>query len=417
MPYVTREDGERFVIPSYRDTISAKKTSLLKKEIMLLSTSYGEYIALQKKSETQYEVAFSQDTGYLLGECVWQHFKRPMDLIYCEEIPNTTEAMLVIVKSGSVYLDGTFQVDSIAEELVIFKTQQNNFDIYVYGNVPISQVPEDGKFSFDASSVHSFEELVEPVFPTLATVPAFQLQLVDTALKAYGIGVLPTKQILLGLIGIAFLYAAYDYLTTHEKELPTTFSVVAPTNPYQSYYDQLESPDPAKQIHGIVRAIYQLYTAPGWHAEVIEYTPGTPGKLSAMMISNGAKTDILLAWARKNNAQVKIQPDGVYLTLFIVTSPRPTPTEIYSMQALISSMLDRISYIIPGNTMQFTPIVEKKEYKETTMTFTVADIAPVTLDTIAQYIEQLPLILTKLSLHSGEQGSLSGVITFKALGN
>ena len=104
MAYLTREDGEHFVIPSYREVLSAKQKSVLKKDILLLSQSYGEYITLQRKSPVQYEVAFSPDTGYLLGETVWQHFKRPADLIYCEAIPGTTEAILVIVKAGSVYL-------------------------------------------------------------------------------------------------------------------------------------------------------------------------------------------------------------------------------------------------------------------------------------------------------------------------
>ena len=70
MPYITREDGERFVIPSYRDVLIAKQKSQLKKEILLLSQSYGAYITLQKKSATQYEVAFSPETGYLLGESI-----------------------------------------------------------------------------------------------------------------------------------------------------------------------------------------------------------------------------------------------------------------------------------------------------------------------------------------------------------
>src|SRR3990167_1150336 len=102
MAYITREDGERFVIPSYRDVLSAKKPSLLKKEVLLLSSNYGEYVALQRKNIQQYEAAFSPDPGYLLGETVWHYFKRPIDLIYCEAIPNTNHAILVIVKGGSV---------------------------------------------------------------------------------------------------------------------------------------------------------------------------------------------------------------------------------------------------------------------------------------------------------------------------
>src|SRR5689334_4634429 len=195
MPYITREDGERFVIPSYRDVLTANQTNQLKREIKLLSQSYGEYITLQKKSATQYEVAFSTDTGYLLGESIWHHFKKPADMIYCEAIPNTTEAILVIVKSGSVYLDGSFPLDSIPEELIIFLTQQNHFQIYTYGDVPITETPESGKFSFEASSVKSFTILDKPVFPTLNLLKIYQLRLVDQVLKAQGIGVFPTRQL------------------------------------------------------------------------------------------------------------------------------------------------------------------------------------------------------------------------------
>ncbi len=86
MPYITREDGEHFVIPSYRDVLTAKQKSQLKREILALSQNYGEYITLQRKGASQYEVAFSPDTGYLLGESVWHYFNRPMDMIYCEVV-------------------------------------------------------------------------------------------------------------------------------------------------------------------------------------------------------------------------------------------------------------------------------------------------------------------------------------------
>src|SRR5580704_2945671 len=137
MAYLTREDGERFVIPSYRDVISKRKNQL-KDDLLELSARYGEFITFQRRGLAQFEIAFSHDTGYLFGECVWSYFKRPVDLIYCEAIPETTEAYLVIVKEGGVYLDGIFPLDSIPEELVVFTTQKNSFEVYIYGEVSIS---------------------------------------------------------------------------------------------------------------------------------------------------------------------------------------------------------------------------------------------------------------------------------------
>ena len=125
MPYIAREDGEHFVVPSYREAVVAKGASAVKRDIVSLSNNYGQYIAIQSKGPLRYEVAYSPDTGYLLGESIWYFLNRPFEMIYCEAIPDTTEVILVIVKEGSVYLDGRFPADGVQEELVSFLTQEN----------------------------------------------------------------------------------------------------------------------------------------------------------------------------------------------------------------------------------------------------------------------------------------------------
>lgn len=418
MPYITREDGERFVIPSYRDSVSVKKASLLKKEIMLLSTNYGEYIALQKKNPTLYEVAFSTDPGYLLGECVWNYFKQPYDMIYCEAIPNTSEAIMVIVKSGSVYLDGSFPVDSIPEELVIFKTQQNNFEIYVYGDVPISQTPSVGKFSFDDSSVKAFTILDAPVFATLPGVKNFKLQLVDTVLKEHGIGVLPVKQIVIAATVVGLSYMAYEYVTSHKKELPAVLvQTVVQANPYQAYLDQLTSPDPYNEMISIANGINILYTIPGWKPTSIEYTPGTTGKLRTLVKSKNVDTDILLSWAYKNNAIVDVLPDGIYVSVIFVTAKRNPPNNIYPIQDTILYLTNNLRYILPGNPMQFTPLADKKVFKQTTVTINFSAISPVVFVMIGDILKNLPLVITKANINTNDQQELSGSLMFTALGS
>ena len=49
MTSITRNDGTIFVTPSYREILSAKKKSLLKKEIRMLSENYGEFLFIRKK--------------------------------------------------------------------------------------------------------------------------------------------------------------------------------------------------------------------------------------------------------------------------------------------------------------------------------------------------------------------------------
>lgn len=411
MPYITREDGKRFVIPSYRDVLSAKKTSLLKREIMLLSANYGEYITLQRKNVEQYEVAFSNEQGYLLGETVWHYFKRPFDLIYCEEIPNTTEAILVIVKSGSVYLDGAFPIDSIPEELIIFKSQQNNFNIYINGNVPISEKPEDGKFWLDASSVRSFTILDEPLFPTLPTVKTFQLQLVDTVLRAQGIGVFPVRQLVTGIIFLGLLWMAWNYITTHKKELPQV--IVGVVNPYQIYINTLTSPDPSMEFGEVLRSAKRLFEIPGWYPEGIEYSKG---KIVASVKSEGARTAPLFEWAKLNQAQIQAQPEGFYVIMPVYTTNRPMPNTINELTDVIANIVDRLSFVMSGNNLQVGPITDRKAYSETELTVSFNMIPLTTLDLIGQQFKDLPLVLNKVTIKAN-RGVLTGSIMLQALGN
>jgi hypothetical protein len=412
MPYITREDGERFIIPSYRDVLSAKKPSLLKREVLLLTANYGEYITLQRKNVEQYEVAFSPDPGYLLGESIWHYFKRPFDLIYCEAIPNTTEAILVIVKSGSVYLDGSFPIDSIPEELVIFRTQQNNFDIYIYGDVPISKTQEEGKFFLDPSSVRSFNILPNPVFPTLPKIKSFQLQPVDVVLEAQGIGVFPIRKILIAAAIVFGLWILYTFLTTHKKELPTSF--ISVVNPYQVYLETMASPDPVKVLDQVNTIIVSTFTIPGWYVDSIDLNRT---KLIANVKSLGAKTPVLFDWATKNRAKVLIQSDGFHLIWDLSFPNRPVPDTIQSLNDVIAKVVDRMEDIIPGNPLQVGNFIDKKAYVETALTINFSSITPTIFDLMIKQLKDLPLVLTKLSIKiDTDKGLLTGTIGFQTLG-
>lgn len=416
MSYITREDGVRFIIPSYRDVLSVKKISLLKREVLLLASNYGEYIALQKKSANQYEIAFSPDPGALLGETVWQYFKYPRDLIYCEVIPNTSEAVLVIVKSGSVYLDGSFPIDSIAEELVIFQSQQNQFDIYLYGDVPISQNPEVGKFSLDASSVRSFTILDKPVFPTLPVVKVFQLQLVDVVLKSHGIGVFPLKQFSLVALALGLVWMGWKFLQSNQTEITIPQVFVNAVSPYQAYINKLISPNPAAQIHEIVDDVTLLFTIPGWYPTAYSYIATNNKGFIVTVKSLGARTNVLYSWASKNNIKVEIQPDGFYLNTTFTSENRPATTVIYKLDHVIANLIDRLSYVLPGNPVAINAYSNQGKYTETQIIISFSNISPTTLNVIGQELKLLPLVLLKVDM-TVANGSLSGSMVLTALGN
>jgi hypothetical protein len=412
MPYITREDGEHFVIPSYRDVLTVKQKSQLKKDILLLSQSYGEYITLQKKSAAHYEVAFSPDTGYLLGESIWHHFKRPLDMIYCEAIPNTTEALLVIVKAGSVYLDGSFPLDSIPEELIIFLTQQNNFEIYTYGDVPISETPESGKFSFEASSVKAFKILEKPVFPTLPLLRIYQLQLVDPVLKAQGIGVFPTRQVITVVIIAGLLWMVWSYLTTKRTEVPTAAPVA---NPYQVYFDTLSSPAPEQEVNQLLDTMNVLGTMPGWTIKDINYSNEA---VTASVVSRGGKTEDLFAWAATQHITVNLKKDGIEITTSITVPNRSKPTKIYGIKDVIALFIDRLATVYPGNHLTLSDVTSKGKFKDVSITMALENVSPLVMQLIGKQFRDLPLVLhdIKLNMQQGNN-TFNGSITIEALGS
>jgi len=411
MPYITREDGEHFVIPSYRDVLNIKQQSQLKKEILLLSQSYGEYITLQKKSAAQYEVAFSPDTGYLLGESIWHSFKKPIDMIYCEAIPNTTEAILVIVKAGSVYLDGSFPLDSIPEELIIFLTQQNNFEIYTYGDVPISEMPETGKFSFEASSVKSYSVLDKPVFPTLPLLTIYQLQLVDPVLKAQGIGVFPTKQIVSIVILVGLVWMIWSYITTQREEVPKEAVTV---NPYQLYLTTLSSPAPDQEVARLVDLLTLLNTMPGWGVKSLKYAKGS---VSGSVLSNGGTTESLTTWGLINHITIDFKKEGFYLSTSIKTPKRPPPKNIYVVRKVVTTFIDKLATVYPGNHLTMGNFVAKGIITDISFTISLESITPLVLQLIGKQFKDLPFVLRDISLDAQKNNTYNGSITIEALGS
>lgn len=413
MPFIEREDGERFVIPSYREVITAKNTGVLKKEINLLSKNYGQYITLQRRGPIQYEIAFSPDTGYLLGETVWHELKRPLDLIYCEAIPNSTDAILVIVKDGGVYLDGRFPQESIPEELVVFLTQKNNFDIYVYGDVPISQTAEVGKFSFETSAVRSFTVLDKPLFPTLPRLKIFQLQPIDQVLKLYGIGVFPAKKAAIAGAIFVILGFMWFYMTA-PKEVVTEI-IISQVNPYVDYVQALTSPAPEDEMQAFLDKLPLVLSMPGWNASAIKYDQG---KLSVSAKSSGTNIAVLRSWADQNKARIALAANGITLSLDANNvKMRPAPTKIYKIESVLLSFIDQLAAVYPGNHLKFTPGKKRSaSFRRDKIEISLSDVSPGVLALIGKQLAGFPFILDSISL-SVNDGLLNGTINLEILGN
>lgn len=412
MPYVAREDGEHFVIPSYREVITAKNTGVLKKEISVLAKNFGSYITLQRKGPIQYEIAFSQEGGYLLGETVWNQLKRPADMIYCEAIPNSTDAILVIVKEGAVYLDGQFPVDSIPEELVIFLTQQNNFDIYTFGDVPISEKPEVGKFSFESTSVRSFTVLDKSLFNELPLLRIFHLAPVNDVLKFYGIGVFPAKKAVIGVVILFVIGFMWTYMTA-PKEVVTEL-IVQQVNPYIGYVEEMTSPPPNEEVALFIDHLRTLFTVPGWEIKDFSYTAG---KTTATVTSLGTSIAVLQAWANNNNASVNLSSNTMTVSLSGSLKNRRPPTKIYKLNSVLLSFVDQLAAVYPGNRVKYTPAKRRRgPYARDSVDIRIEKLSPAVIALIGNQLEGYPFIMNQIELSLNKEGMLEGTIKLDIMG-
>lgn len=418
MPFITREDGEHFVIPSYRDVLTVKQKSRFKKEVETLSQSYGEYITMQRKSALQYEVAFSLDRGYLLGETAWQYFKRPTDMIYCEILPNATEAVLVIVKEESVYLDGSYPVENIEEELVILLTQQNSYDIYIYGDVPISEQAERGKFSLDPALVKSFTILEKSALENFTLEKAYQFRPVDGVLKEHGIGTVPVKLYLGILVALILLGLLYSYMT---REVVVVEPPKVEVNPYQAFLDTLASPAPDESMAAFVRMLNILYEAPGWEFKTVDYTGGST---SASVISNGTSIKTLMDWGYQKNVDVSIKTSGIFISTTEPLVSRTKPKTIYPMKEILAVFLDNIAKVYPGNNLMLTTVNDAPSgpneppipFITTKIVIQVTNCSPILFAMIGEQFKGMPFALDGINLTSQDGMLLTGTIALRALG-
>ncbi|HVE43766.1 MAG TPA: hypothetical protein VNC84_01320 [Gammaproteobacteria bacterium] len=411
MSYLTREDGTRFVIPSYREILIYKQESQLKKEILSRCEDYGEYIVLHKKGPLQYEAAFSADAGYLLGESIWFHFKKPLDMVYCEALPDSNEVLLVIVRAGSVYLDGSFSRDAVADELLIFLTEKNHFDIFIHGDVPISQTPEEGKFSFNESSIKSFSVLTAPAFPKLAVLKQNQLRLVDVVLKSHSIGVFPVKKVAAISAILLVGWMLYVYVTSEKAP-----EYVAPVqvNPYQAYYDTLKAPLPEEEIKRFVEQVSVLLGMPGWVIKQVSYGDR---KLSAQVISHGGSMQMLMDWAQQTGFKVLLKPEGIMITRDMVIENRPFNDAIYPLDETMARFMDKLALIYPGNHIRISSFKQKENYTDILFGIELGSDTPLMFGLLADQLSELPFVLKNITVKMDEStGHLSGTINIEAVG-
>jgi len=412
MSTLVRSDGTQFVMQAYRELLSATKKTRIVQEIRLLAEQQGQYVRLFKKGKSQYEAVFSTDPGCLLGESIWHYFGEPENLIYCEALPDSAQILVVVIRSGSVYIDTQILGSSLQSELLPLMTGDLQYRIVTSGNVPLRKGEGFGTFRFPKELVESFETLDELLFPGLSALKSLQLQPLPLALKSEHLNLGFSTPALI-LIVIVLGLGGWWFLTPKQEEVPLRQDILKTlSNPYRAYYRALETPAPAQQLSKIVGVVNQLYLLPGWTATKLNYD-GKRYRIS--VIPDGGEMSLIAQWAREHDYRFHLSSQGSELIYHPQFSQRSKPTTIYSNEQVVTQLVDQLDRLLHHQAVNLGSSLQRGNVQETLLTIRLEGVSPDLLDLVSRELSDLPVELQSVNLNL-RSGLMSGTIQLSVWG-
>jgi len=421
MPQIERHDGVPFVVYTYREIVTAKKYSLLVRELQMLAREHGNFARFYIFPDGDLEAVFSREPGYLLGENIWTHFGNPADLIYCEALSDGENALLVVVRDGSVYLDAELPITNLLDEFINLIGSENQYEIYVYGDIPLAKTATEEQFAFEPGMVKNFTELTTPVYPSLSTDETLKLIPINAAIKE-----LPSQPVSYAkyiIVFVLLVLIGYGVWHTLSTPPPTTVSkapektVKAPKtqNPYEGYYTALETPAPSEQLKAFLSQIKELLTVPGWTPVSMvlnEDQTQSTYKLDGV----GGDTSLLLSWVKRNNANLSVQEGKATIVYPLNIKNRISPANIYNLRDTVSILYDGLHKIFPGANMTIGETKKVGAYNISTIAFSFDSVSMQILDLLADELQGFPVVIKQFSLSNIDHGIVSGNIELEVLG-
>lgn len=409
MATVTRADNTEFIAQPYREQLSIRNYNILKREVQHLAQVNGQFVRLFKLTSGNYEAVFSHDPGFLLGESVWHYFGKPDNLLYCEEL-NKDEVLLVLVRSGAVFLDGKYSKSAIKDELSLLTNASEAFMVKTYGNVPLAFAVEDAEpadFLFDPLLVRTHKELSKSVFNDLPAKTGLQLLSLEQALLEFRSRWPAAITVLILAVVVGFAGLMYSKKVAQQKVEQTV------QDPYLNFRAALSTPSPAMQLKGLANEITDTYTIPGWVVTRVS-TGGTNTRFQVNSL--GGTLNTLFLWARQNNSQVNLGSTGATLQMIKALPRRASPTTIVDTKLVTAKVIDDMLQLLPGRSVKVNDFKSEGAYRESVLTISVSDITPNILSLIGYQLQGLPVKLDNVAL-TVNQGLLSGSIKLAILGN
>ena len=399
MASIAREDGAQFVIQAYREQITCQKKTILSQKLRLLTEQYGHFVRVFRKSNDNFELALSRDPGYLLGETIRAYFDYPDNLIFCEQLQDRQQAIVVVVRGGAILLDTKIDISQLTSELLPFIADEYKYSYIIYGNIPVTtEDGDDSKMQLPADSYLEFRELDRSIFSTLVASPSFQLQDIYNALKDIKFKNSPIMLVLLGLgavivIGLAVLIFKPAETVVKKAKVPKV-------SIYQRYNMALTTPAPGAVLSEMSQVVEDLYFAPGWELKSVNYSNGS---YSAKYATQNGSVQRLDEWAQENKFSFALQGGGAVITTRSHLSGRMRPKSVYQAEQIVELLIDETDQLLGAKSVSLGQEIGHGKLRERKLTMHFSRASPQLLTLIGQELYQLPIKVdgVKVNLTSG----------------
>lgn len=412
MTTLTRnQDQLQFVIGAYREMLAPNKRRLLIRELRLLAEQQGGYLQLFKKADGRFEVALGKEVGYLLGETICNYFGSPANLIFCEAFAD--DVLLVIVQHNHIFLDAKIAKDQVAQELLPILTGNDQFDVYVCGDVPITEHGNGDQVVLPASKINSFTVLDTPLFPRLPALQEYQLLPLPLALRSpylsRGFPVWPVAVLLVALVVVgwwAWIPHAPKLQYHHHHHHSQ------PNKTWRAYRDALSSPSPKMQLLQLAKTIDRLYSLPGWQISKIN----NQGESVVVSMSNdGGTLTELAAWAKLQGFQYQLGSKAPLLMNELAAPRRLLTNRVDDVQQVVTELIDQLDQLLATQSVTVKDPVFMGKAKRIVFTVHFNNISPAIIILIANELANYPVALDDIDL-SISNHLLSGSIQLSAWG-
>lgn len=415
MVQLARFDEVEFVVLTYRELLTAASPGVMKREIQMLAAENGQHVKCFAR-EQGVEAIFSQDSGYLLAESVWDHFGQPDNLIYCEELPGGVNSVLVVIRGGTVFLDTEINTRNLMDELATLTLGSVAYEIKLFGDLPIGDTRD--KFQFPHQNVANVEWLEASPFLDLKPKEEYALGTVKQAFSNLGYTQAALKRLFIVVTVLAVIaFAAWWIFKPHEAPPPPPPVVEGPPppppDPYQAFKQALMTPAPDAILTNLINILSDAYTVPGWMPQSLTLAGSTA---TVTLSKDGGNAGILLAWKRSHpDVKLSINTGQAVVTYTLQETSRSTPQVIYKLPDLLANFYDELNAKFPGSTVSVGAITAADHYQQSTISISFTNQSPDSLMILVDVLKGLPVVLNSATM-TVSNGLISGQLAVQLIG-